>query len=128
MQLRTEQLAGHLAKGPLAPIYLLTGDEPLQITEGGDAVRQAARAGGFSDRQVFDARPGFDWGRLVAEADALSLFADRRLFDLRIPGGKPGNEGGQALLDYVARLPGDTLLLLTLPKLRCLLIEPLLLL
>ena len=117
MQLGFDQLARHLDKGPLAPVYVIAGDEPLQIREAGDAIRQAARADGFGDRQVFDVQPGFDWGQLVAEADALSLFAERRLFDLRIPGGKPGNEGGQALLDYVARLPGDTLLLVTLPKL-----------
>lgn len=117
MQLRSEHLSAHLEQASLAPIYLLSGDEPLQITEAADAIRQAARTQGFADRQVFDAQPGFDWNRLIAEADALSLFSERRLFDLRIPGGKPGNQGGQALLDYVARLPGDTLLLLTLPKL-----------
>lgn len=117
MQLRIQQLEGHLSGGSLAPLYVITGDEPLQVREAGDAIRAVARGQGFTDRQVFDVQSGFDWGRLNAEADALSLFADRRLFDLRVPGGKLGKDGAQAIVEYVARLPGDTLLLLTLPRL-----------
>lgn len=117
MQLRADQLSAHLAKGALAPVYLLTGDEPLQIQECGDAIRSAAKEQGFGERQVLEADAKYDWSRLGAEADALSLFADKRLFDLRVPGGKLGRDGGAALLNYLERPAPDTLLLVTLPKL-----------
>ena len=117
MQLKPEQLRGHLAGGRLMPIYVVTGDEPLQIKETGDAIRNATRDQGFSVRELFEVNAAFDWAALSASADALSLFGDQRLFDLRIPNGKPGKEGGKALAAYAANPPPDTLLLVTLPKL-----------
>jgi DNA polymerase-3 subunit delta len=117
MQLKPEQLTAHLARDGLAAVYVITGDEPLQVQEAADRLRHAAREDGFSDRQVFEVQQGFDWGRLGAEADALSLFADKRVFDLRIPGGKPGRDGAAALVEYAADPPPDTLLLVTLPRL-----------
>jgi DNA polymerase-3 subunit delta len=117
MQLKPEQLGRHLAAGPTAPVYVVTGDEPLQVKEAGDAIREAARAHGFSERQVFDVQKGFDWGQLAAATDALSLFAEKRLMDLRMPGGKPGTDGSRALVEYLDRPAPDTVLLITLPKL-----------
>jgi DNA polymerase-3 subunit delta len=111
-----KQLERHL-KRELAPVYLVTGDEPLQVGETLDAIRHAARRQGYGSREVLDVDLHFNWDRLAAEADALSLFAERRVIDLRIPSGKPGNEGSKALLEYTQRPPEDTLLLLTLPKL-----------
>lgn len=116
MQLRPDQLARHLA-GELAPIYVVTGDEPLQHAEAADAVRAAAREQGFAAREVLDAAGDFDWSRLTAAADSLSLFAERRLVDLRLPGGKPGRDGGAALTAWAGRPPPDTVLLVTLPRL-----------
>ncbi|WP_303907707.1 DNA polymerase III subunit delta [Thiohalomonas denitrificans] len=116
MRLRPEQLAGHL-RNPLLPIYVVSGDEPLQAGEAGDAIREAARGQGFAEREVMHAETGFDWGLLSAAADALSLFADRRILDLRIPGGKPGDAGGKALSAYAQRPPEDNILLISLPRL-----------
>lgn len=116
MQIRPEQLESHLEKG-LAPAYLLSGDEPLQMVEAADAVRAAARARGYTDREVFAADPGFDWNALREAAQSLSLFASRRVLDLRLPTGKPGVEGGRALEAYAARPPGDTVLLVQCPRL-----------
>ncbi|MDZ7748792.1 MAG: DNA polymerase III subunit delta [Halofilum sp. (in: g-proteobacteria)] len=115
MQLRPDQLPRHLA-GELAPVYLVTGDEPLQHAEAADAIRGAAREQGYAAREVYDAGSDFDWGRLGAAADNLSLFAERRLVDLRLPGGKPGREGGATLAAWAERPPEDTLLLVTTPK------------
>lgn len=116
MRLQADRLDAHLA-GELAPVYLVSGDEPLQLGECCDAIRQAARNAGHTTREVFEAGSGFDWMQLAAEAATFSLFAEKKLIDLRVPGGKPGTEGGKALAAYCADPPPDTLLLLTLPKL-----------
>jgi DNA polymerase-3 subunit delta len=116
VRLRADQLPGHLAKG-LAPCYLLCGDEPLQMGEAADAVRRAARERGYDEREVFEAGPGFSWSNLLAEADNLSLFSDKRILDLRLASAKIGNEGSAALADYAARPPEGTVLLVSCPKL-----------
>jgi DNA polymerase-3 subunit delta len=110
-----DKLSAHLA-GPLAAAYLVSGDEPLQTGAACDAIRQAARAAGHASREVLEAGSGFDWQQLLAEAAAFSLFAEKKIIDLRIPNGKPGAEGSKALVAYCQDPPPDTLLLLTLPK------------
>ena len=110
MQVRPEQLAGHLARG-LKPVYLVTGDEPLQFNEALDAIRAAAREQGFTERTVLDADTGFDWSRLAEAGASLSLFAERRLVELRLPTGRPGAEGGRALTAFAAEAGTDIVLL-----------------
>jgi len=117
VKLRPEQLASHLAEGPLAPVYLVSGDEPLLVAEAADAIRAAARAAGFDERHVLHVETGFDWSALAGEGNALSLFAQRRLLELRLPSAKPGEAGARALRDYCAHPNPDTLLLVTAPKL-----------
>jgi DNA polymerase-3 subunit delta len=104
-------------RGTLAPVYLVSGDEPLQAGECCDAIREAARNAGHSAREVMEVDPGFDWQHLANEATAMSLFAEKKIIDLRIPGGKLGNEGGKAISAYCSDPPPDTLLLISLPKL-----------
>ena len=121
MQLRAEQLAAHL-KRELRPIYTVWGDEPLLAQEAGDQVRAAARAGGCSERQVHTvAGAHFDWSSLLGAAQALSLFADRQLVEIRIPSGKPGKDGSDALQRYCesAEAGGgrDVITLVQLPRL-----------
>jgi len=115
MQLRGEQLAAHLER-EFRPLYVLHGD-PLLVVEAGDAIRAAARRHGYGERQVLTVLPAFDWNELRAAGGNLSLFGDRKLIDLRIPGGKPGREGGQVLQDWCAHLSPDAALLVTLPEL-----------
>ena len=116
MKLRNDQLPSHLG-GELAPVYLISGDEPLQMREATDEVRAAARGQGFSEREVLDAAAGFDWSALNAAAESLSLFGDQRLLDLRLASPKVGSEGSKALSAYVENPPQDTLLLISMPKL-----------
>ncbi len=116
MQLKPEQLDVHLKKN-LAPLYFISGDEPLRVLEAADAVRGAARGHGFDEREVLTVQAGFDWGSLLAEAGNLSLFAQRRIIDLRLPTGKPGKEGAEALRAFAEHPPEDTLLLITAGKL-----------
>ncbi|OGT90939.1 MAG: DNA polymerase III subunit delta [Gammaproteobacteria bacterium RIFOXYA12_FULL_61_12] len=116
MRLRADQLTGRLAK-QFDPVYLISGDEPLQLNESADALRRAAVRNGFSERILFEVQAGFQWGDLAGEANSLSLFADKRLIDLRLKSSAIGVEGSKALADYCAAPPPDTLLLITAPKL-----------
>ena len=116
MQLKGEQLAGHLER-ELKPVYVVYGDEPLLVIEAADSIRAAARRRGFDEREVLTALTGFNWTELHHAAGNMSLFGGRTLIDLRIPTGKPGREGGAAIADYCARPSPDALLLVTLPGL-----------
>ena len=116
MQLRIDALDAHLAK-PLAPLYVVSSDEHLLALEATDRIRKTARAQGFSEREVMTVERGFKWGELLAANQSQSLFGDKKLIELRIPTGKPGKDGGQALQQYAASLSPDNITLITLPKL-----------
>jgi DNA polymerase-3 subunit delta len=116
MQLRPEALEAQLAKG-LAPLYVITSDEHLLALEAADRIRRAARAAGYTERDVLSVERTFKWGELLAANQAMSLFGDKKLIELRIPSGKPGKDGSAALQNYARELNPDNLTLITLPKL-----------
>ncbi|MDX5446229.1 MAG: DNA polymerase III subunit delta [Zoogloeaceae bacterium] len=116
MILRPDQLPAHLER-PLAPLYVLHGDEPLLVLEAADTIRASARTQGFDERETLVVGQGFKWDQLTLAAGNLSLFGGRKLIDLRIPTGKPGRDGGDALQRYIAGLDGSTVTLITLPEL-----------
>ncbi len=113
MRLYPENLQAHFQQ-QLLPGYLISGDEPLLVQECADAVRAAARAAGCSEREVIEASGrDFDWQVILQSAGNLSLFADRRLLEIRLPSGKPGTEGSKALLEYLeVASPDDVLLII----------------
>ena len=115
MQLRAEQLEGHLAKS-LAGVYAIHGDEPLLALEAADAVRAAARKRGFAERVVLEPGRGFDWSEFTHAAQSLSLFAEKKIVELRLASGKPGTQGGEAIAGYCAQPAADLLLLVSLPR------------
>ena len=115
MKIYPDKLNAHL-KGDLLPIYFFSGDEPLQLGEAVDAVRGHARKQGFTEREVMDVERGFDWNELLASSNSMSLFAEKKIIDLRLPTGKPGKEGGATLVEYAQRLPEDTVLLISSGK------------
>lgn len=117
MQIRADQLDAQLARG-LKSLYTIHGDEPLLAQEAGDAIRAAARAAGYSERKVFTVSGAhFDWSGVLGAAQAMSLFAERQLIEIRIPSGKPGKDGGEALQAYCGHLSDDVLTLVQLPRL-----------
>ncbi|MFP5403724.1 MAG: DNA polymerase III subunit delta [Gammaproteobacteria bacterium] len=116
MNVPADRLPDQLARG-LAPLYVVVGDEPLAAQEAGDAIRAAARAAGHSERSVHTVQGRYNWQGLFAGGDNLSLFAERRLTEIRIPSGKPGVDGAKALEAYAGKLPPDTLTLISLPGL-----------
>jgi DNA polymerase-3 subunit delta len=107
-----EKLDTALQRG-LSPVYLLSGAEPLQAGEAADAIRRAARAQGFTDREVFfiDRANTGPWDEIFAAAQALSLFSSRRVLEIRIPGSKPGTQGSAALQELAGMAGSDLLLL-----------------
>lgn len=117
MQIRPEHLEAQLGRG-LRSLYTIHGDEPLLAQEAADAIRAAARAAGYSERKVFTVSGAhFDWSAVLGAAQAMSLFASAQLIEIRIPGGKPGKDGGLALQRYCERLGPDVLTLVQLPRL-----------
>ena len=116
MQINADQLARQLERG-LAPLYLVSGDEPLQVEECGDAIRRRAEAGGCSERSVFTVEPSFDWDGLRTATQSLSLFAERRLIELRLPTGRPGEAGAALLSELATNTSADIVLLVITGKL-----------
>lgn len=96
----------------LKPVTLVFGDEPLLVEEASDALRQAAVAQGYTERLKHTAERGFDWSELTDAGQSLSLFAERRLIELRLPTGKPGVEGSKILCELVENPPEDTAVLI----------------
>lgn len=115
MKLRFDQLSRH-AKEPLAPVYVVHGDETLLQQEATDLLRRAARAQGFTEREVHHAERGMDWNELLASANTLSLFGDRKIVEVRFTN-KPDATAAGILEKYASNPSPDTLLLLILPKL-----------
>jgi DNA polymerase-3 subunit delta len=116
MESSPEQLATRVAAAPLAPAYLIAGQEPLRVLEAADAVRAAARAQGIAEREVFMAEGNQrepDWDALSASLRAPSLFASRRLLEVRLATGKPGTEGARAIVEFCDAPPADVCLLVT---------------
>ncbi len=114
-RLTTEQFLERPPK-TLPPLTAIYGAEPLGALEASDKFREIARGLGYAEREVFTAESGFDWQSLLGASNALSLFANLRLLELRVPTGKPGKEGAQAIEQYCARLPDDTITLISLPE------------
>ncbi|MGH8711146.1 MAG: DNA polymerase III subunit delta, partial [Burkholderiales bacterium] len=115
MRLEAEQLKQHLQRA-LKSLYTVHGDEPLLALEAADLIRAAAKQSGFVEREIFTADAGFDWQRLTMSSRSLSLFASKKLIDLRIPSGKPGNEGAQAIQDFCSAVGPELMGLVLLPK------------
>lgn len=121
MRVYPDKLDGVLAKG-LPPVVIVAGDEPLQHREACDSVRAVARQSGIEEREVLDVEANFAWGRLTEAASSLSLFASRKLIELRLGSHKPGQEGGKVLRAYAQQFAssngaGDNLLLINSSKL-----------
>lgn len=116
MRLKPGQLSQHLKRG-LKPLYIISGDELLLVSEAADTIISAARQAGYESREIIPVDAGFDWRNLKKYSGNTSLFSSRRLLEIRLPSAKPGTQGAQALLDYCAALPPETLTLVILPKL-----------
>jgi DNA polymerase III subunit delta len=115
MRLKAEQLKSHLQRG-LSPVYLLSGDTQLLVQEACDLVRQHARQAGFTERLIMHVDRSFDWQEFLQTTHGLSLFAERRLIELRLPTARPGDFGSKILQEYAEHPVPDNILLVVTGK------------
>jgi DNA polymerase III subunit delta len=116
LKLTPDSLATHLRER-LLPAYLICGDEPLLAGEAADAVRERARAAGFTEREVHFIERAADWDEVRGSAASLSLFGARRVLEIRLASGKPGVAGNAALVTLLGANDPDTLFLILAPRL-----------
>ena len=116
LKFNSDTLLPHLEQ-QLLPVYLVSGDEPLLIAEATDAIRARARAAGFTERETHFMERGGDWNDVRASANNLSLFAERRIVEIRMPSAKPGNTGSAAIVALLEARDPDRVLLITATKL-----------
>lgn len=116
MPISVDQLTSHLKRG-LAPVYFVYGEELLLVEESCRAIRETAHAAGYLERQVLTVETGFDWNGLYVATQSLSLFSERRLIELRLPTGKPGEAGAKILVEMAEHPPADIVLVVSSGKL-----------
>ncbi len=126
---KVDALQAHLKSlssgGPMLPLYIFSGDEPLLMMEAMDQLRAAAKKQNFTEREVLLQERGFDWGALLSAGQTMSLFGDKRWVELRIPTGKPGRDGADALKQFATQIASqsngsdgpDTVVCIVLPRL-----------
>ncbi|MGH6612351.1 MAG: DNA polymerase III subunit delta, partial [Burkholderiaceae bacterium] len=121
MQLRNDALSGVLARaqksGTLPPVFVVASDEALLSLEAQDAIRATARGLGYTERDVLNADARFDWSKLAEASQALSLFADKKIIEVRLPGGKPGITGARALEAHASNAHDGVMTIVALPRL-----------
>ncbi|MFV1981928.1 MAG: DNA polymerase III subunit delta [Thiohalomonadales bacterium] len=101
----------------LQPVYIVSGDEPFQVQQAIKLIREKAVEQGYSNRELLFIEKGFSWSDFSMSKNSLSLFAEKKILELRMPNGKPGKEGGQMLVEYCENISSDTLLLIVTNKL-----------
>jgi DNA polymerase-3 subunit delta len=104
------QLDSHLNRN-LAKVYLVAGDEPFLVDEALEQIRAAAMRTGFTSRELHTAERSFKWVDLLAGADNLSLFATRKIVEIRLAAPKPGDEGAETIAALCERNDPDTLVI-----------------
>lgn len=116
MRLYSNQLDNQLNRN-LAPIYLVGGEEALLVDEAVTAIRNKAQASGYGERESYTVEKGFDWSQLLVASQSLPLFGGRKLVELRLPTGRPGEAGAKAIVELVDHLSEDAVFLVIANKL-----------
>ena len=116
MKIYPDKLQGQLAREILS-FYIVSGDELLLVQESCDLIRDELRKAGFSERDLFHIDNNFEWQQVTYSNGSMSLFADKKIIELRMSSAKPGKEGAVALTKLCANLSEDNCILLVLPRL-----------
>ena len=115
MQVKPEQLLSQL-NSKVPPAIWVTGDETLLVQESCDEIRNFAKEQGFTEREVYTVHGGFDWNILLESSNSLSLFAEKKIIDIRLNSAKLDDAGKKALHIYLEDPSTDNLLLISSPK------------
>lgn len=116
MKVYPDKLEGELKKS-IAPVYIVSGDEPLLVQESCDLIRAGLKNAGYTERELFHIEANFDWDQVLFSANSMSLFADRKIIEIRMPGGRPGDSGAAALKTYAEQPPEGTVMLVVTQRL-----------
>lgn len=112
MKVYPEKIGDHFSKG-LKPVYVISGEEQLQVNECCDAVRDQARQEGYTERSVYSVDIDTSCDDFLQSSDNMSLFAERKILEIRLPKGKTGRDWAQAINTYLGNPPEDTILLIS---------------
>jgi len=115
MNVRPDQLPAIVTK-KLYPVYMVSGEEPLQQMECLDLLRKHLREQDYLEREILDVDAQFDWSRLLEETANMSLFASRRIIEVRLPSAKPGRQGSQVIKEYLQNPAQDTVVIINAGK------------
>jgi DNA polymerase III subunit delta len=110
-----DSLTPQLARG-LSSIYLVSGDEPLLVNEAADAIRARARTDGFIERDLHVVERGFDWAGLLNDSRSMSLFAQRKIIEIRMTNPTPGEQGAEAIIELATQPSPDNVVLVITGK------------
>lgn len=87
------------------------------MLEAGDAIRSFLRKQGFEQRDLFHVDKNFDWNNFFQLTSSLSLFAEKRVIELRFASAKPDEEGKKALQHFIDNPSADIAVMIIGPKL-----------
>lgn len=116
MEISSGQLNAQL-RPPNRALYWVSGDDPLLMLEAGDAIRSFLRKQGFEQRDLFHVDKNFDWNNFFQLTSSLSLFAEKRVIELRFASAKPDEEGKKALQHFIDNPSTDIAVMIIGPKL-----------
>lgn len=116
MKVYPDKIAAHINK-TINPVYMVSGDEPLLVQEVSELIRVQLKQKGYLERELFHIDGSFDWEEVLFSANSMSLFAEQKILELRMPNGKPGDKGAKALNAYIEQPAEGTTMLLVLPRL-----------
>ncbi len=113
MNLSYTELSRHLSE-QIAERYLVFGNEPFLNDTCTRAIRDQARSLGFSEKITLAVSADFSWSQLHEHLDNHSLFADRKLIEIRFADAiKPGTQGAIALRDCLSQSDKNVILMVS---------------
>ena len=116
MQLVANDLAPHLKKQGLSPIYWISGDDALLRQEASDVIRMHAKKEGYT-REILTLTPQFKWDEFTSSIDHVDFFSEKQLIELHSPSGKFDTRAQAAIAYYLERKPEDKRLVIISHKL-----------
>ncbi len=116
MQIYPEKLAQSLSQS-LQSVYLVSGDELLIVQEACDQILKCAKDQGYEERKIFEPGTDGNWDSLQEEGASLSLFASKRIIDVRLSANKLDKDASVFLRNWCDHPPEDVLLLIRTERL-----------